>query len=205
MFKRIMVPVDLTDKNANALTIAAKIALQNRARVTLVHVIETVKNVPLKEMKDFYKRLEKNAKQKMNALAGRLHQDEIPVEQEIIYGNRTQEIVKFAEENRIDLIVLSSHKVDFRRPGEGWGTIDQKSDNIFTLDLKVDKEFRLGDYGRFDLILEIFNLTNSNPVIRRATFLGGIVDGVYVPNPNLNRIQQFLSPRVLRLGLRYSF
>ena len=34
MFKRILVPVDLTDKNASALLYASKIAVQNRAKVT---------------------------------------------------------------------------------------------------------------------------------------------------------------------------
>lgn len=126
MFKRIMIPVDLTDKNAAALAVAAKLARQNRGRVNLVHVIETVKNIPLKEMKDFYKRLEKGARQKMKSLADRLDQEGIQVEQEIIYGNRTEEIVKFAETNRIDLIILSSHKVDTGHPGEGWGTISYK-------------------------------------------------------------------------------
>jgi nucleotide-binding universal stress UspA family protein len=126
MFKRILVPVDLTDKNASALLYASKIAGQYRAKVTLVHVIETVKNIPLKEMKDFYKRLERNAKQKMKALGDRLDQEEISVEQEIIYGNRTEEIVKYAQENRIDLVILSSHKVDLAHPAEGWGTISYK-------------------------------------------------------------------------------
>jgi nucleotide-binding universal stress UspA family protein len=126
MFKRIMVPVDLTDKNAPAIAVAAKLARQNRGRVILVHVIATVRNIPLKEMKDFYKRLEKDARQKMSALATRLGQEEITVEQEIIYGNRTEEIVKYADVNRIDLIILSSHKVNPNYPGEGWGTISYK-------------------------------------------------------------------------------
>jgi nucleotide-binding universal stress UspA family protein len=126
MFKRIMVPVDLTDKNASAIAVAAKLARQNRGRVILVHVIATVRNIPLKEMKDFYKRLEKDARQKMSSLANRLGQEEITVEQEIIYGNRTEEIVKYADVNRIDLIILSSHKVNPNYPGEDWGTISYK-------------------------------------------------------------------------------
>jgi nucleotide-binding universal stress UspA family protein len=126
MFKKILVPVDLTDKNAPALVYAAKLARLYKAKITLVHVIETVRNIPLREMKDFYKRLEKNSKQKMKTLSDRLEREEISVEQEIIYGNRTEEIVKFAQENRTDLIILSSHKVDLSHPAEGWGTISHK-------------------------------------------------------------------------------
>jgi hypothetical protein len=72
----------------------------------------------------------------------------------------------------------------------------RRYDNLFTLDLKVDKEITLSDYGRLDLIVEIFNATNSNTVLRRVQFL---------EDPNLNGILEFLPPRVARLGLRYSF
>lgn len=78
-------------------------------------------------------------------------------------------------------------------------------DNVFTLDLKVDKEIRLRSSRSLDLILEIMNATNSNPILQRGGGLGRVENFVYKPNPNLNRAFQYLSPRVLRLGLRYSF
>jgi len=80
--------------------------------------------------------------------------------------------------------------------------------NIFTLDLRLDKEFHLKDYGRADLTLEIFNVTNANTVIARDNFLGfySFQDSAFEdPSPDLNKILQFLSPRVFRLGFRYSF
>jgi universal stress protein A len=42
-------------------------------------------------------------------------------------GNRVAEILRFAQENKIDLIVMSSHKLPVRRPTvESWGTISYK-------------------------------------------------------------------------------
>ncbi len=39
MFKNILVPSDLTERNQKAMDIAVEMALENRAAVTLLHVI----------------------------------------------------------------------------------------------------------------------------------------------------------------------
>jgi universal stress protein A len=126
MFERIMVPVDLSDKNLTALEIAAKMALRDQASVILLHVIERIEHIPFEELKDFYERLEKSAKEKMSALAEKLLEKSIPTTEEIIYGKRVEEIVKYAIDHRIDLIILSSHKIDIARPSQGWGSISYK-------------------------------------------------------------------------------
>jgi len=41
-------------------------------------------------------------------------------------GNRVKEILSFSQEHEIDLIVLNSHKIDFKDPSQGWGTISYK-------------------------------------------------------------------------------
>ncbi len=126
MFQRIMVPVDLTDKNIVALNIAAQIAAQNKASITLLHVIETIPDLSFEELQEFYRKLEKKAMNKMNELAERLLEKGLTVHQKIQYGNRAEEIVKYAAEHQIDLIILTSHKVDLENPGRGWGTISYK-------------------------------------------------------------------------------
>jgi len=53
--------------------------------------------------------------------------DEKPsVNSEILFGKRVAEIVRYAHDNRIDLIVLSSHKVGIENNQVGWGTISYK-------------------------------------------------------------------------------
>jgi nucleotide-binding universal stress UspA family protein len=126
VFHRIMVPIDLTNRNIPALEIAIKMALQNRASVTLLHVIETLEDSSFDEFNKFYQRLEKQARDKLNRLAEEFAEKGVVIHQEVIYGKRAEEIVKHAMEHQIDLIVLTSHKIDLNNPTQGWGSISYK-------------------------------------------------------------------------------
>jgi len=119
MFQNILVPVDFTPKNITALKSSIKLASQNNGRVMLLHVIEPVEYLAASELKEFYGKLEKNAQVKMKSLMKRLFKN-VPAEKIILYGKRADEIVKYAANHKVDLIVLSSHKV---RPGNGAGTV----------------------------------------------------------------------------------
>jgi nucleotide-binding universal stress UspA family protein len=57
VFQHILVPVDLSDKNARMLRIALMLAERSGARVTLLHVVQQVTLVPPEELKGFYRRL----------------------------------------------------------------------------------------------------------------------------------------------------
>ena len=48
MFKHILVPIDLSDQNARTLKTALDLAISNRARVTLLHVVHHVAKIPFK-------------------------------------------------------------------------------------------------------------------------------------------------------------
>ncbi len=124
MFRRVLVPVDFTRKNVRAVKIAAKVASARGAALTLLHVIERVDAGDDAALTAFYRGLEKNARTKMGALltsAGK-----VPAHAEIVYGNRVDEVLRLADENRTDLIVMGSHRVDRRHPGQNWGTISYK-------------------------------------------------------------------------------
>ncbi|MCI0416175.1 carboxypeptidase regulatory-like domain-containing protein [bacterium] len=69
-------------------------------------------------------------------------------------------------------------------------------DNKFILDFRIEKGIQMKDYGRIGLILDIFNLTNEGTVLSRNRDIN---------RRNFNKIQQVLSPRAARLGVRYSF
>jgi hypothetical protein len=73
---------------------------------------------------------------------------------------------------------------------------DRRFDNIFSLDLQFEKGVDFGNYGRLAFSANLFNVTNTNTVIRRTRA---------VTSSTLNRIDELISPRALRLGLRYSF
>jgi nucleotide-binding universal stress UspA family protein len=126
VFHRIMVPVDLTNRNIPAIQIATKLALQNHASMTLLHVIETLEGSSFDEFNKFYKALERHARDKLEGLAEECVSQGVVVHQEILYGKRAEQIVQFAMDHQIDLIVLSSHKIDLESPAQGWGSISYK-------------------------------------------------------------------------------
>jgi len=126
MFKHILVPTDFSEKSLRPLDIAVNIAEHYSGKVDLLHVVEVIQGATFEECEDFYRRLEMKAQSHMVEL-GKTFQDRgVPIRETIVYGNRAQEILKFAEANKSDLIIMNSHRVDLGRPSEGWGTISYK-------------------------------------------------------------------------------
>ena len=129
VFRRILVPLDFTEKNLRALSVALELATQNRSGVALLHVIETVEHIPFGELKAFYSKLETDARSRMGMPSSMFLEKGLVVDPEVVYGKRAEEIVKYAAANQVDLIVMSSHKVGGEQPGQpgqGWGTISYK-------------------------------------------------------------------------------
>ncbi len=126
MFQHILVPTDLSDKTKQALDVAMRMAVHENGRITLLHVVETIDDSQFEEFREFYSKLKKRAHKKMRDMISHYQGDDVAVDAEIIFGKRIREIVRFADEHHIDLVILSSHKVDLDNPGEGWGTISYK-------------------------------------------------------------------------------
>ena len=126
MFQRILVPTDLTERAEKALDLALTLTAPDNSRVILLHVIETFRGLEFEEMKPYYQKFEKKAQGLMAAASARLPKTRAEVVQEIVYGDRAEEIVKFAAAHKIDLIVLASHRVDPSVIGRDWGTISYK-------------------------------------------------------------------------------
>lgn len=125
MFGRILLPIDLTDKNESALIVIRDL-LAETGTVVLLHVIETIADAPFEDMQDFYQRLEEKARSGMSSMAQGLTSRDFDVEQHVIYGRRAAEIVSFAQDNAIDLIVMSSRNLDPARPETAWGSISHQ-------------------------------------------------------------------------------
>lgn len=126
MYEHILVPVDLTSKNARALDAALDLAIRHGSGVTLLHVIEVVPHVPFQELATFYADLEGSARKKMKKLAEPFERKKVRVSSKIVYGNRAVEIAKYALKGKVSLIIMTSHKIHPGFPGEGWGTISYK-------------------------------------------------------------------------------
>ena len=126
MFKHVLIPVDFTSKNAAAIAVASELARQDGAEVTLLHVIETVENIPVKEMKSFYDQLERKASRNISKLRKAFFSSRRGSHVAVIFGKRANEIVKFAAKKSVDLIVMSSHKPNLNNRSRDFGTISHR-------------------------------------------------------------------------------
>lgn len=126
MFRSILVPTDFSEKSFRPLDIAVNIAEHYCGGVHLFHVVEIIQGATFDECEDFYRRLEKKARAHMGELMESFRDRGVRIEDTVAYGNRAQEILKYAEKHQVDLIIMNSHRVDLGRPSEGWGTISYK-------------------------------------------------------------------------------
>ncbi len=126
VFKNILVPTDLTKKSIKALDVAFNMVSADGGNITLLHVIETIAEADDEEFRDFYERLRSRAGKKMEEMIRPHLTRKRSIHSEIAYGKRAAEIVKYAARNDVDLIVLSSHRIDKIDPAEGWATISYR-------------------------------------------------------------------------------
>jgi nucleotide-binding universal stress UspA family protein len=112
MFKHLLVPIDLSTRNARILAVALGLAKRDRARVTLLHVIERVEGVPVGELQGFYRLLKKRARQRLGAAARKFAALGIDTVESVVIGTPARDIVKVAASDDIDLIVMGSHRLE---------------------------------------------------------------------------------------------
>ncbi len=126
-FQHILVPIDFTQKNVAALDIAFDLASQNRARTTLLHVVESIESEPDddddEELREFYQQLGQRATTDLEGMSQRFSEAGLDVEFKVWVGNRVQEIVRCITEREVDLVVLSSHPIDAERPAQSLATV----------------------------------------------------------------------------------
>ena len=123
LFTHLLVPLDFTAKNQIALDYARSLAQQNRAEVTLLHVIERIEYVEDKQLTEFYDKLNVLARANLANRSTPFVEANVPVATKVIFGNTAREIVSYAMDQQVDLIVLSSHKVDLDEAPKGWATL----------------------------------------------------------------------------------
>ena len=123
MFKNILIPVDFSTHNQDTLTVAQSLAGLDKGQITLLHVIELIAETNRHgELDSFYDDLEVQAQQKFASLLALVPQ----ANSEIVFGDRVNEILNYADTHKVDLIVISSRRVDPHNPGESLGTISQR-------------------------------------------------------------------------------
>jgi manganese transport protein len=106
-FKNIGVALDLSEMDSKVLSQAKTLAQQNGAHLVLMHVVEGVggqlfgRNAYDDEARDDQKHLENHAEQ--------LRTTGLEVQAVLGYGRVPKEIVRLANEQKIDLLVMGGH------------------------------------------------------------------------------------------------
>jgi len=106
-FTNIGVAIDLSEMDSKVLSHARTLAQQNSAHLVLIHIVEGVggqifgKNAYDNEARDDMKHLEGHAKQ--------LRTSGLEVQAVLGFGRISKEIVRIADEQKIDLLVMGAH------------------------------------------------------------------------------------------------
>ena len=111
-YKHVLLAVDFSEHGKQVIKAAQNMAEQNQGQLSLVYVIE---NLPITDAAygpihfdvDFTQELLDNAKIRLTNLGAELHVPES--RQWLEMGSPKFEIVRVAEENQVDLIVIGSH------------------------------------------------------------------------------------------------
>jgi nucleotide-binding universal stress UspA family protein len=92
-----------------------------------LHVVETIADEgDDEETREFIAMLESKAEEQLGSMAESLRSGGVSVRQEIVLGRRGPEILQYSVDHEIDLVVLSSHKVDLAQPAEGLATLSHQ-------------------------------------------------------------------------------
>ena len=123
LFSHVLVPLDFTAKNDVALSFAIRLAQQNQASVTLLHVIERIDYAEDDELRTFYDAMRSKAEAKLKTAIARFEEASIPVVACVELGKAAPTIVDHTLNNETDLVVLGSHKVALDDRPKGWATV----------------------------------------------------------------------------------
>ncbi len=126
MYHNVLVPVDLSQKGAIAIAAAVAVADPPETSITLIHVIETLQDVEYDELESFYGRIKEKAEKTLARWTDELSAKGFEAGAEIVFGRRGAEVLRYADERNVDLIVMTSHSLDRDNPAEGFGTLSHQ-------------------------------------------------------------------------------
>lgn len=112
--KRILFPTDFSEGALNALPYAVDMAKSYGAKLYMLHVIYDIAtasglHVPHVSVDEMYKELDASARKELDKFGMDKRGDIKDVECTVIRGIPYEEILKFAQEKNIDLIIIGTH------------------------------------------------------------------------------------------------
>ena len=119
--RKVLVPTDFSESARHALTYGTSFAREYDAELTLLHVVENLTvgyasdlfPVPMQEV---FQEISGYAKTELAKLGAQAREKNVSVVEHVAQGKPSAEIIRFAQETEIDMIVLGTH---------GKGMLDQ--------------------------------------------------------------------------------
>ncbi len=113
--KKILCPIDFSEHSLTALKIADEMAKAFHAELFLVHIITPIPSVPTPphplvfDIPKYQDSLEINSKKSLEDIAKNRISSGIKVHRIVALGDPSTEIIKIADENDVNLIVVATH------------------------------------------------------------------------------------------------
>ena len=119
--KKVLVPTDFSESARHALTYGISFAREYEAELTLLHVVENLTvgyasdlfPVPMAEV---FQEISGYARAELTKLGAEVRKRDVAVAEQVVQGKPSAEIIRFARETEVDMIVLGTH---------GKGVLDQ--------------------------------------------------------------------------------
>jgi universal stress protein A len=114
-FRKILAPTDFSDPSYGALKSANELALHFGSKLYVVHVVPLIPvtptttdpaafNIPL-----YQQGLQISYEKLLNEVVDKWVSNKLSVQPKVLHGDAAHEIVRIADEEKIDLIVISTH------------------------------------------------------------------------------------------------
>lgn len=112
--KRILAPTDFSGVSVDTLVQASELARHFGAELLVVHVIPPVPTLPADpsysfEVPAYQEALRTNSERRLDEMVEERIDKDIPCRRMVSYGEPAQEIVRLAEEEKVDLVVIATH------------------------------------------------------------------------------------------------
>jgi len=112
-FKTILLPTDFSDESLHALSYAVDLAKLFNAKLYILHVLYDIEkasnlHVPHPSITELYEDLKAHAKKNLESFGIDIREDLKDTETVVLRGIPYEEIIKFAQEKNIDLIIIGT-------------------------------------------------------------------------------------------------
>jgi nucleotide-binding universal stress UspA family protein len=126
MYRKILLPLDLADDQQRVIATACEFARPAKAEILLLHVVQTIPGLPMDTERQFYSQLESSSQKFLNKVRKMITDQGIETSLRILQGNRGEQVLDYAAENQVDLIMMRSPRINPESARSGVGSLSWK-------------------------------------------------------------------------------